>query len=211
MAKKKLGKMEKPAADDFKAGRKLFFVPLIFTPGKPEPHLQELIEKYWQQSQEQVTKLADKLAQVSRVYHELVTSGGKEGAEAISQMSNGSHRMVKDILNRGAELQPIEDGEVLLEFGDWSRCLAIGLQSQKAFTFVYKSLLEIQKKRNEQIIRRIDETLKGDEVGLLLMREGHQLQFPADVQVFYIAPPSLDEIRRWLMEHQTSPQAEKGD
>jgi hypothetical protein len=32
------------------------------------------------------------------------------------------------------------------------------------------------------------------------MREGHQVQFPSDIQVFYVAPPSLDEIKRWLKE-----------
>jgi hypothetical protein len=120
--------------------------------------------------------------------------------------------MVKDVLDSGAELQPIEDNEVLIEYDDWSRCLAIGLGSQKAFTYVYQAFLDIQKRRNEQIIKRIDETLKGDEIGLLVMREGHQLQFPSDIQVFYIAPPSLDEIRRWLMERGTKPtQTEKGE
>ena len=29
------------------------------------------------------------------------------------------------------------------------------------------------------------------------MREGHQLQFPSDIEVFYVAPPALDEIKRW--------------
>jgi len=93
---------------------------------------------------------------------------------------------------------------------DWGRCLAVGLQSQKVFSEVYQSFLEIQKRRNEQIAQRIDETLKSDEVGVLLMREGHQLQFPADVQVFYIAPPSLDEIKRWFRERETGSQTEKG-
>lgn len=206
----KLGKVKKPSADDFKTGRKLFFVPLIFTPIKPEPDFLKLVDRYWQQVQEQVKKLAEKLAEVSRVYHELVTSGGKEGAKAIKQLNAGSHRMVKNILYRGAELQPIEDGDLLLEFMDWGRCLAVGLQSQKVFSEVYQSFLEIQKRRNEQIAQRIDETLRSNEVGVLLMREGHQLQFPADVQVFYIAPPSLDAIKRWFRERETGSQTEKG-
>ena len=29
------------------------------------------------------------------------------------------------------------------------------------------------------------------------MQPGHRLQFPADIQVFYIAPPSLDKIEHW--------------
>ena len=30
----------------------------------------------------------------------------------------------------------------------------------------------------------------------------HQLQFPRDIQVFYVAPPALDEIHRWLRDQQ---------
>ena len=34
------------------------------------------------------------------------------------------------------------------------------------------------------------------------MRENHQVQFPADIQVFYISPPALDDIKRWLRERE---------
>jgi hypothetical protein len=40
------------------------------------------------------------------------------------------------------------------------------------------------------------------------MREGHQVQFPEDIQVFYIAPPALDEIRRWLRDQEAKPPSE---
>ncbi len=198
MARKKLSKIEKPPASDFKGGRKLFFVPLILTAPKPEPDFQKLVDKYWQQVQEHVAGLEEKLAGVSRVYHELVTSGSKEGAQFIEEISTGSHRIVKKLIGKGAEIQPIEEGDLLSEFMDWGQCLSISLRSQKAFSTVYQSYLEVQKKRNEHIARRIDETLETDEIGLLLMREGHQVQFPADIEVFYVAPPGLDAVNRWF-------------
>jgi len=200
---KKLGKVTKPAASKFKKGRKLFFIPLIFTPIQPEADLTALLDKYWQQTQAQVKKLEEKLAPVKKVYHELVTSAGDDGIKVIEQMSTGSHHVVKDSLNRGAKLQLIEDGELLAEFMDWNRCLATGLQSQKVFSQIYQSYLDVQKSRNENIAKRIDETLKGNEIGMLIMREGHQVQFPSDIQVFYVAPPGLDEIRRWFQESET--------
>ena len=110
--------------------------------------------------------------------------------------------MVKARLDRGAELQPLEDAEVLSEFMDWSRCLSIGLQSQAAVTKVIQFYSDAQKRRNEHIAKQIDETLKVGDIGLLLMREGHQVQFPTDIQVFYVAPPALDELKRWLREHE---------
>jgi hypothetical protein len=207
---KKIGKVEKPSADKFRKGRKLFFIPLIFAPFKPEPDYMKLISRYWEQVQEQVKNLEGKLTKVKKVYHELITSGGSEGEKAIEQLNTGSHQIVRSVLsNRGAKLQPIEDGDLLAEFMDWSRCLATGLQSQKVFTNVYQYFLEAQQKRNEQIAKYIDKTLKGDQIGLLLMREGHQVQFPSDIQVFYVAPPSLDEIKRWFRERETRPPAKK--
>ena len=53
--------------------------------------------------------------------------------------------------------------------------------------------------------RKLDETLQSDEIGILFMRENHQVQFPSDIQVFYVAPPALDEIKRWLREREQQP------
>ncbi len=202
-----LGKVEKPLASKFRAGRKLFFVPLIFTPLQPEPVLSELVKRYWDQVQAQLKNLEEKLPQVKKVYHELTPTGGKKGLKAIKALGTGSHRIVKGVLDKGAKLRPIEDGDLLAEFMDWSRCLAVGLQSQAAIAKVYQSYIEVQKRRNDQIAKKIDKTLRSDEAGMLLMREGHQVQFPSDIQVFYVAPPSLDEIRRWFRARQTEPQA----
>ncbi len=84
----------------------------------------------------------------------------------------------------------------------------VGLQNPKVLTRVYESYTEIGKKRNEYIASKINETLKADEIGILLMRENHQVQFPSDIQVFYVAPPALDELKRWLRERQARPEEE---
>jgi hypothetical protein len=92
---------------------------------------------------------------------------------------------------------------------DWTRCLAIGLQNQEVLTKVYESYAEAGKNRNEHIARQIDDTLKTDEIGILFMREGHQVQFSSDIQVFYVAPPALDEIKRWLRDQEVKRQEGK--
>ncbi len=197
-----LGRMEKPTVESFGAGRKLFFVPLVFDPLESQPELVEKINNYWDQVDTHVTNLETKLGSVTKIYHELVPVSGEEGAKAIEELNKGSYRVVKARLDRGAELQPLEDAEVLSEFMDWSRCLSIGLQSQAAVTKVIQFYSDAQKRRNEHIAKQIDETLKVGDIGLLLMREGHQVQFPTDIQVFYVAPPALDELKRWLREHE---------
>ena len=58
--------------------------------------------------------------------------------------------------------------------------------------------LENLKNRYAYISNRINESLGNNEVGILLINERHQVQFPTDVEVFYVSPPALDEYRRWL-------------
>jgi hypothetical protein len=70
------------------------------------------------------------------------------------------------------------------------------------FSKVYQAYQESGKKRDEHIAKRIDETLQADETAVLFMRESHRVQFPGDIQVFYVAPPSLDAIQRALRERQ---------
>ena len=110
----------------------------------------------------------------------------------------GSHRLAQTKCQTGAVLEEAEDAETLLESMDLQRCLMMPFASQKVAAQLQQWLGEATRRRNEHFIQRIDETLGEDEVGLLLVNERHQLQFPQDIEVFYVAPPALDEYRRWV-------------
>ena len=198
-----LGKIEKPSAEEYKKGRKLYLIPLIYRGQEsPEEYL-EKFDKYWEQVEKQMEDLELKLGRVSRIYHELIPVAGEAGCKAIKELSERSYKIAQTCLEKGAQMEAVEEGDILTEFMDWSRCLIVGLQNPKVLTQVYESYTEAVKKRNEYIAAKIDETLMTDEIGILLMRENHQVQFPSDIQVFYVAPPALDEIKRWIREHET--------
>ncbi len=204
-----LGKIEKPRVEELKQGRKLYFIPLIYCGKEPQAEYLEKFNKYWNQVETQMSDLELKLGRVNRIYHELVPVGSAEGVEVIKELNDKSYQIIKNRVDKGAQLEATEEGEWLTEFMDWGKCLAAGLQNQKVFTRVYESYTEASKNRNEHIARQIDETLKADEVGILFMREGHQVQFPSNIQVFYVAPPALDEIKRWLRDREAKSPAEK--
>ena len=70
------------------------------------------------------------------------------------------------------------------------------------------------RQRYEHIANKIDSTLGENETGLLMISERHQVQFPSDIEVFYISPPALDEYRHWLqnwMDQQQTKAEEAGD
>lgn len=202
-----LGKIERPSAEEFGVGRKVFYVPLVFSPMDPETDLLDLVNRYWDEVGDQVANLEAKLGNIAKVYHEMVPVGGEDGAKIIEELSTGSYKVSRKWLDSGAELQPIEEAEELAEFIDWSKCLFIGMQSVKVATKIFDFYREAQKLRSENITKRLDGTLKEGEIGVLLMREGHQVQYPSDVKVFYVAPPSLDEIHRWMRARADKAQA----
>ena len=203
-----LGKIEKPEAEEFKKGRKLYFVPLIYC-GKESPaDYVEKFNKYWNQVEDQISSLELKLGRVDKIYHELVSVGGDEGVKTIKDLNDKSYQVIENRLVKGAGLEAMEEAELLSEFMDWSRCLVVGLQSEKVFARVYKYYTVASKKRNKHIAKQIGETLKSDEVGILFIREGHKIQFHSDIRVFHVAPPALDEIKRWFRQREAEPPQE---
>jgi hypothetical protein len=114
-------------------------------------------------------------------------------------------------VDKGTLFEPAEDNEIITELMDWSRCLNLGLQNQKVFSTIYQSYTDANNKRNKAIAEKINTLLKGDESCILIMAENHHVQFPAGIQVFYVAPPGLDEIKRWMREQDEKQRKEEGE
>jgi hypothetical protein len=204
-----LGKIEKPEVTEFKEGRKLYFVPVVYSGRESPADFREKFNRYWNQVENQMGALELKLGTIARVYHELIPVAGEEGIKAIKELNEKCYEVVSNRLAKGAQLEAIEEDELLKEMMDYGRCLAIGLQSQQVFSRIYKAYTEVSQKRNDYIAQQIDQTLKEDEIGILFMREGHQVQFAPDIQVFYISPPALDEIKRWLRDQEGQKEPEQ--
>ncbi len=193
-----LGKIGKPSVEEFKTGRKLYFVPLIYgSKEHPDDYL-KIFNKYWKQVDDQISDLELKLGSVNKIYHELITSAGEDGFKEFKNLSEKSFEIIEKRVEKGSQLEATEDVELLTEFMDWSRCLSIGLQNHKVMEKVYESYTEASKNREEFILNHINETLKTDEIGILFMGENYKIKFPAEIEVFYVSPPALDEIKRWL-------------
>ena len=197
---KKLGKIEKPAAEQFKGERKLYLVPLLFAGEDAPTEYMEKFNRYWEHVSQHIANQESKVGKVNRVYHESIALGGKDGLEVMEKLSPLSCRIAKAKCQNDAILEATEQAELANECMDWERFLLIGFLSEKVAQTVSANYRESLKKRYEHIAHRIDETLKANEVAILFIREGHMVQFPQDVEVFSVAPPVLDEIHRWLRD-----------
>jgi hypothetical protein len=204
-----LGKIQKPLAENFKAGRKLYFVPLVFSTPDLPLDISLKYSTYWDQVDSQIAGLESSLGQVTYILHELVYESGEAGLKTLEQVSTGSVSLVRSRVDKGSKFEPAEDNDIITELMDWSRCLNLGLQNQKVFSTIYQNYTDANTKRNTFISNKIDSLVKGDESCILIMAEGHHVQFPADMQVFYVAPPALDEIKRWTRDQEEKQRQEQ--
>ena len=191
-------------------------VPLVYGPRTEDEEGVAVLQRYWDQMQTQVASLESALGGLHHVYHESLTAGGTQGMELLKALDQRSHEFVEAKLQAGAALETTEDQEVLFETVDLRRFLMIPLGSQKVALRVREWFDESNRSRYEYIANQIDTTLEDDQVGLLLISEGHKVQFPADVEVFYVSPPALDEFHRWLQnwaarQQQMPPELASGD
>ncbi len=192
-----LGKIEKPEAEQFHGKRKLLLITLVYPEEDAPLEYVEKLNRYWEQINQHIANLEAKIGKVNYVYHESVFQAAEAGIANLEKLNPDSYLFVKNKCEGGAVLQATEDIELIAETMDWERFIMTGFMSQKVASRVTESYFQAVKKRYEHIKQVIDQTLKASEVGMLLIREGHQVQFPTDVEVFLVAPPALDEIRRW--------------
>ena len=200
-----LGRIARPAAEQYRGRRRLLLTPLLYAPplpDSPEDELaaagQAILQGYWEQVQTQVDALAAGLGGLRRIYHESLTEGGAAGLAYLQLANPPSHALAQALDAAGAALAATETWELLSETLDLQRCLLTPFTNETVLSRIREWFDAANRRRYEHIAQNIDETLEPDTTGLLLINERHQVQFPADIEVFYIAPPALDEYRRWL-------------
>ncbi|MFA5383497.1 MAG: hypothetical protein WC364_02315 [Eubacteriales bacterium] len=194
-----LGKLEKPEAEQFKTGRKLYLAPLVFVrKDSPEEYV-EKVEQYWKQVGEHLANIEGKIGKIKKIYHESNSFSGEQGLSNIQQINKKAYPLIKEKCDQGAEMQAIEDLELFTQSLDWGNCLRV-VMTQTAFEKISEFFWDISTKRFNHIAQRIDETLGENEAGVLFISEGHSVQFSSSIQIFYVSPPILDEIRRWFRE-----------
>jgi len=199
-----LGKIEKPEASQFQEKRKLYLIPLLFSWEDAPPEYTEQLNLYWQQVREHIANLESRIGKVNRVYHEAITIAGEEGLKVMEKLNPSACQLVRDKCQSGAEFEVVEDKELSEESMDWERHLLMGFLSQKVAKVVSDFYVEASRNRHEHIVRKIDETLKDNEVAMLFIRESHMVPFPQDIEVFSVAPPVLDKIHRWLRDRSST-------
>ena len=208
-----IGKISKPEAQAYKKGRKLFLIPMFIGHSEDMPELQALLERFWSEADEHLNRLEESLGTISRIYHETVYASGEEGQNIIGAINPKGSEMLNKRYNSGAHIEPTEDRELMEISSDWQRCLSIGLFSQNVRSIALDAYQASTRKRYEYVASRINESLMPDESAVLVISQNHGIQFPSDIEVFYVAPRALNDLHKWIDNwvRNSSPTQEKSD
>ncbi len=200
MTQQQLSQIPRPRASTYEGKRNLFLVPnYIVAPGIPE-EAQQLIEKYWSEARDSIGSLERSLGAVSKVYHEMICTGDEDGLQQIETLNPHASTLVHAMCQSTASLRALEELDLVAEHSDWQRILAMRPASRKILQASIEGYQDTLAGRYQGIADRIAGDLNTGECAVLFIREDHKVQFPSDVQVFYVAPPSLDALKRWLDE-----------
>ena len=201
-----LGSTGKSDPRRFDGKKKLLLVPLIPMSNALAESNTELFDRYWREVTNQIGNLESVLGTVRHIFHEMLHDDSEDGLEMMESVSPGSVKLVKYLMGSGSVLCPFEDPEMLMEMTDWQRCLSIGLVSKGVQEMASEQYRALTDARNSKVSESISTSMKEDEVGLLFISEGHTVQFSSDVQVFYVAPPSSNELKTAVTELLSPPE-----
>ena len=195
-----LGQIQRPLADEFSGKRKLYCVANIYPVEEAENYYHELVRKYWDEVAQQIEKV-EAAGKVQKIFCEIIYQQGDEALNVLGTINERMLQIIKKKLEEGSTLIPLENKEILGPYTDWSNCLRV-VFTKEVFSKILEFYKEFSEKRLQHFMSVIDSNLAEAEAGLLFMKDEDRskLQFPKDIEVFLITPPSYDDIIRWFRE-----------
>ena len=149
---------------------------------------------------EQMGKI-EAAGKITKIFCELMTENDDKALEMLSKVNEKLPEIIKGKMDEGVALIPIESKEILGPYTDWANCLRV-VFTQEVFSKVLERYNEFSQKRLDHILDVIDTNLAASDAGLLILKDEDRskLQFPQDIEVFLITPPSYDDIMRWIRD-----------
>lgn len=195
-----LGRIDKPKAENFTGKRKLYCVPNIYPIHDAPDDYKELFNRYWDEVAQQIEKI-EVAGKIKKIFCEILYLQGEETLNILAKLDERVQQIVKKKLEEGGTLLALENIEIFGPYIDWGNCLKV-VNTKEVFTKILEFYTEFSNKRLQHILSVIDSNLTEAEAGLLIMKDEDRakLQFPADIEVFLVTPPSYDDILRWIRE-----------
>jgi len=195
-----IGKIEKPEAEGFAEKKKLYCVPNVYLLKDAPEEYKKLFDTYWDEVVKQIEKL-ETIGKIRKIFCENIPVQGDEALDMLSKMNERAHKIIKGKIDEGAVFLPIETEDIFGSYIDWGNCLQV-VRTKSVFDKIFEFYTESFNKRIENILNVIESNLSEKEAGLLIIKDEDRvrLQFPHDIEVFLVTPPSYDSILKWIRD-----------
>lgn len=204
-----IGQISRPNAEDFAGRKKLYCVASVYDIENAPDEYKKLADKYWDEVAAQIEKI-EAAGKIKKIFCEIISEESDKTPDLLAKI----HRQIPEIIRKkraeGGSLIPLESEEILGTYTDWANCLRV-VFSKEVFTKVLEFYHESSERRLNHILSVIENNLAEGEAGLLIMKDEDRakLQFPKDVEIFLITPPSYDDILRWVRDRMTERMSKK--
>ena len=148
-----------------------------------------IIEDFWQGIRKKIFDLSLNYP-CTRLYQDGLPVCGREMdlVRELVKMGSPNHRILMDLIHLGAKLEGTEDPKLLVEEYHFLKNATANPQDQNMGRRYQQLANKILQNRDSFIGRRIDETLKKGETGLLFMGITHRVDktLPGDIEIDYV-------------------------
>jgi hypothetical protein len=195
-----LGQIQKPQADSFSGKRKIYCVANLHAFEDAPDEFRKLVDKYWDEVAAQIDKV-EAAGKITKIFCELIHEEGDDALDFLSKIQTRIPDIIRKKKEEDVPLFPLEKKEIFGPYIDWGNCLRV-VFTREVFTKVLEYYQEAADRRLGDILRKIEENLGESEAALLIMKDEDRakLQFPKDIEIFLITPPSYDDIMRWMRD-----------
>ena len=143
----KLGKVQKPSVENILGKKKVYVCILIQAPLEAPKELHDIIQKYWDAVETNLSNLEKKAGVINKIFVEGIPGKGEDVSMGVKEASLGASQIAEIRTKSGAIFEQLEDKEILLKVVDWSKCLNVGLMSQQVADTITNELKEESEKR----------------------------------------------------------------
>lgn len=206
-----LGRIEKPTIESFAGKKKLYRVRSVYLPENPSEEYRGLFDKYWDDMAIQIEKI-EATGKTRKIFCEHIFSAGEEALDPFARGNERIANLMRRKIGEGAARLPLETEEIYGPLLDWKNCLQV-VGTREVFKQVLDFYAWLLEKRYLYILDVIKRNLAEGEAGLLIIRDEDIAKFRLtdDVEVFFITPPSYDNILKWIREEmKTGKDTEEG-
>ena len=107
-----IGKIQKPKAEKVMGKKKAFICVLLQAPQEASKELHDLIFKYWEAVDKNISTLEEKTGLVKKIFVEGIPGKGEDVAINLKEASLGAWNISEERRKTGAEISELENLEI---------------------------------------------------------------------------------------------------